>query len=237
VELIAETVNTLAQRARAISDIVASVNEISDQTHLLALNASIEAARAGAHGQGFAVVAAEVRSLAQRSATAAKEIKSLIGDSVEMVDTGAKLVDRAGATMQEIVDSVKRVTDIIGEISAASDEQRAGIEQVSQAISQMDQVTQQNASLVEEAAAAAEAMQEQSKNLAQVVSVFRLDGMQTAVVAPFAREPVLRQVRKASPVQPQKKLAAKPRTQIPATPQPRRLAAMQPASGDEWEEF
>lgn len=134
----------------------------------------MEAARAGEQGRGFAVVATEVRSLAQRSASAAKEIKALIGDSVEKVETGAKLVDNAGATMTEIVASVKRVSDIISEIATASQEQASGIEQVNQAVSQMDEVTQQNASLVEQAAAAAESMQEQAVRLSQVVSVFKL---------------------------------------------------------------
>ncbi|WP_256856766.1 methyl-accepting chemotaxis protein, partial [Variovorax sp. KK3] len=142
--------------------------------NILALNAAVEAARAGEQGRGFAVVAAEVRNLAQRSAAAAKEIKSLIDDSVGKVDAGAALVGEAGRTMQEVVASVKRVTDIIGEITAASHEQTLGIEQINQAITQMDQVTQQNAALVEEAAAAAASMQEQAGSLVQSVSVFRL---------------------------------------------------------------
>jgi methyl-accepting chemotaxis protein len=135
----------------------------------------VEAARAGEQGRGFAVVASEVRTLAQRSAAAAKEIKLLIGDSVSKVDAGAKLVDHAGVTMTEIVASVRRVTDIMGEITSASQEQTSGIEQINVAVAQMDQVTQQNASLVEEAAAAAESMQEQAAKLAQIVAVFKLD--------------------------------------------------------------
>jgi methyl-accepting chemotaxis protein len=151
------------------------IDGIAFQTNILALNAAVEAARAGEQGRGFAVVATEVRSLAQRSAAAAKEIKTLIGDSVDKVDAGAKLVDEAGATMDEVVASVKRVADIIGEIAAAGQEQSAGIEQVNQAIAQMDQVTQQNAALVEEAAAAAASMQEQAGQLSQAVAQFTLN--------------------------------------------------------------
>ncbi|HNJ38755.1 MAG TPA: methyl-accepting chemotaxis protein, partial [Nitrosomonas sp.] len=144
------------------------------QTNILALNAAVEAARAGEQGRGFAVVATEVRTLAQRSAAAAREIKSLIGDSVNKVENGTQLVDQAGRTMDEVVMSVKRVTDIMAEISAASQEQSAGIEQVNLAISQMDEITQQNAALVEQAAAASESMHEQAAQLAQAVAVFKL---------------------------------------------------------------
>jgi methyl-accepting chemotaxis protein len=151
------------------------IDGIAFQTNILALNAAVEAARAGEQGRGFAVVASEVRSLAQRSAAAAKEIKTLIGDSVEKVGLGTRLVGQAGSTMQEIVESVKRVTDVMSEISAASQEQTLGIEQINRAIAQMDEVTQQNAALVEQAAAAAESLQGQAGNLAQVVSVFKLD--------------------------------------------------------------
>jgi len=161
--------------SKKIVDIIGVIDGIAFQTNILALNAAVEAARAGEQGRGFAVVASEVRTLAQRSAAAAKEIKMLIGDSVSKVDAGARLVDHAGTTMSDIVNSVRRVTDIMGQITAATDEQTAGIEQINMAVSQMDQVTQQNASLVEEAAAAAESMQEQSARLAHVVSVFRLD--------------------------------------------------------------
>jgi methyl-accepting chemotaxis protein len=170
-----QTMGSINESSRRIVDIISVIDGIAFQTNILALNAAVEAARAGEQGRGFAVVAAEVRNLAQRSASAAKEIKTLIGDSVEQVHAGAKLVDEAGATMQEVVQSVQRVTDIISEIAAASNEQTSGIEQINQAILRMDEVTQQNASLVEEAAAASEAMQEQAGGLAKVVGAFRLD--------------------------------------------------------------
>jgi methyl-accepting chemotaxis protein len=156
------------------------IDGIAFQTNILALNAAVEAARAGEQGRGFAVVAAEVRNLAQRSAAAAKEIKTLIGESVDKVDTGAKLVDAAGKTMEEIVASVKKVSDLIAEIAAASEEQDAGIQQVNTAVTQMDQVVQQNASLVEEAAAATESMKSQAGALLQMVSRFNLGDAQPA---------------------------------------------------------
>ncbi|MBO9830644.1 methyl-accepting chemotaxis protein, partial [Xanthomonas sp. A2111] len=152
------------------------------QTNILALNAAVEAARAGEQGRGFAVVASEVRTLAQRSANAAKEIKDLIDDSVERVAEGSALVDQAGKTMTEIVTSVRRVTDIMGEIAAASQEQSAGIEQVNQTVTQMDEATQQNAALVEEATAAARSMEDQAVQLSQAVALFRLDA--SATVSP-----------------------------------------------------
>jgi methyl-accepting chemotaxis protein len=175
--VVAEVITTMGSinaSSRKIVDIISVIDGIAFQTNILALNAAVEAARAGEQGRGFAVVASEVRNLAQRSAAAAKEIKGLIDDSVSNVGIGTRLVDQAGATMGEVVASVKRVTDIIGEIASASQEQTVGIEQVNQAISQMDQVTQQNAALVEEAAAAADSLQNQAHGLADVVGVFKL---------------------------------------------------------------
>jgi methyl-accepting chemotaxis protein len=171
---VVETMGAITASSKRIVDIIAVIDGIAFQTNILALNAAVEAARAGEQGRGFAVVASEVRSLAQRSAAAAKEIKVLIGNSVEKVEEGSQQVGLAGSTMGEIVGSVKRVTDIMGEITAASQEQNAGIEQINQAIAQMDRVTQQNAALVEEAAAAAESMQQQAHGLSQTVSLFQL---------------------------------------------------------------
>jgi methyl-accepting chemotaxis protein len=172
---VVETMTAIHESSRKVVDIIGVIDGIAFQTNILALNAAVEAARAGEQGRGFAVVAAEVRSLAQRSAGAAKEIKQLITDSVAKVEQGNQLVDHAGKTMGEIVTSVKRVTDIIADISAASQEQSAGIEQVNQAITQMDESTQQNAALVEEATAAARSLEQQSEQLVQNVAVFQLD--------------------------------------------------------------
>ena len=164
----------ITESSKKVADIIGVIEQIAFQTNMLALNAAVEAARAGDQGRGFAVVAAEVRNLAQRSAAAAKEIKGLIQDSQEKVDQGAKLVNRSGETLQEIVGSVKKVSDIVGEINAASDEQATGIEQINQAVTQMDKSTQQNAAMVEEAAAAAESMNEQARSLTELVSFFRV---------------------------------------------------------------
>ena len=191
VRQVVDTMNSINASSRKIVDIIAVIDGIAFQTNILALNAAVEAARAGEQGRGFAVVASEVRSLAQRSAAAAKEIKELIDDSVDKVGSGSKLVEQAGVTMSDIVDSVQRVTQIVGNIADASEEQSVGITQVNQAISQMDQGTQQNAALVEEAAAAAQALQGQAEKLESVVAVFKLEGrvhagLRTAQVAPAA---------------------------------------------------
>ena len=178
-QVVSQVVGTMAsikESSRKIADIIGVIDGIAFQTNILALNAAVEAARAGEQGRGFAVVASEVRSLAQRSASAAKEIKTLIEDSVGKVEAGGKLVDDAGQTMDEIVSSVKRATGIMSEIASASQEQSDGISQINQAIAQMDSVTQQNAALVEQAAAAAESLQDQAAKLAEAVSVFKLEG-------------------------------------------------------------
>jgi methyl-accepting chemotaxis protein len=236
--VVADVVNTMGSinaSSRKIVDIISVIDGIAFQTNILALNAAVEAARAGEQGRGFAVVATEVRNLAQRSAAAAKEIKSLIDDSVQKVETGSALVDQAGHTMNEIVQGIAQVTSIMGEITSASAEQSAGIEQVNQAITEMDQVTQQNAALVEEASAAAEAMQEQAAGLSQVVSVFKLDGMaQVTAARPTVRPaPPARRPAPAAPARP----AAAPARLAAAPAAPRKSAAPSKADANEWEEF
>jgi len=239
---VVDTMGTINDSSRKIYDIISVIDGIAFQTNILALNAAVEAARAGEQGRGFAVVASEVRNLAQRSAGAAKEIKELIGNSVDQVDIGSKLVKEAGATMDDVVASVRRVTDIVGEITSATSEQSIGIDQVNTAITQMDQVTQQNAALVEEAAAAAASMQEQAERLADVASSFRLEA--GAVAAPTAAtanataaarklaavKPVAER-RPAPALKPASRLAAKPAL----TSVPRKPATV---GGDkDWEEF
>jgi methyl-accepting chemotaxis protein len=229
VSQVVDTMGSINASSRKIVDIICVIDGIAFQTNILALNAAVEAARAGEQGRGFAVVASEVRNLAQRSAAAAKEIKTLIGDSVDKVDAGSKLVDQAGSTMNELVDSVKRVTDIMAEILAASQEQTSGIEQINQAITQMDQVTQQNAALVEEAAAAAVSLQQQAGSLSQVVSVFRLDDHQRNQAAP-ARRPASSN-RAAAPVRPPAKRA------IAAPLRKPRTSTVAPPADNDWETF
>ncbi|TDY88393.1 UNVERIFIED_ORG: methyl-accepting chemotaxis protein [Herbaspirillum seropedicae] len=181
VKQVVQTMGAINDSSRKIVDIISVIDGIAFQTNILALNAAVEAARAGEQGRGFAVVASEVRGLAQRAATAAKEIKELINDSVEQVTAGTKLVAQAGSTMDEVVQSIEQVSHIVGEISSATREQSDGIEQVNQAIMQMDNTTQQNAALVEEAAAAAQALQDQAQRLLELVSVFRLDDLSTTL--------------------------------------------------------
>lgn len=227
------TMSSINESSKKIVDIISVIDGIAFQTNILALNAAVEAARAGEQGRGFAVVASEVRTLAQRSAAAAKEIKELISDSVSKVEDGTKLVGEAGSTMDEIVTSVKRVTDIMAEITAASQEQSEGIGQVNTAVAQMDEVTQQNAALVEEAAAAAESMQEQAQSLAQAISTFRLSETQMS----FQQAPGVELKRpKSTSHAPSRPKAAAPRSAKPAPRAEPRVAAT--AGGDdEWSEF
>jgi methyl-accepting chemotaxis protein len=235
--VVSQVVNTMGainDSSRKIVDIIAVIDGIAFQTNILALNAAVEAARAGEQGRGFAVVASEVRTLAQRSAAAAKEIKELIGNSVEKVEVGSKLVEQAGQTMAEVVSSVQRVTDIMAEISTAGDEQSAGIEQINQAVSEMDTVTQQNAALVEEAAAAAEAMQQQAANLERVVSVFQLDGHQrVAKPAPVAKPSAARLAIAKSA----KPAAARPAPAISAPAKSQKRVTSSAGGEGDWEEF
>jgi methyl-accepting chemotaxis protein len=218
-QVVGKVVNTMSainESAQKIEDIISVIDGIAFQTNILALNAAVEAARAGEQGRGFAVVAGEVRNLAQRSASAAKEIKDLITDSVSKTSEGTKLVEDAGQTMQEIVDSVQRVTDIMGEISAASTEQSTGIDQVNTAITSMDEVTQQNAALVEEAAAAAESLVEQANSLMETVGSFKVKGMQrqerragNSPMRSSAKPAMSRPVTKSTPKQAEQKIVAK----------------------------
>ncbi|MBA5690431.1 methyl-accepting chemotaxis protein [Rugamonas apoptosis] len=224
VSRVVETMGSINDSSKKVVDIIGVIDGIAFQTNILALNAAVEAARAGEQGRGFAVVASEVRNLAQRSASAAKEIKALIDDSVSKVNAGSELVDEAGTTMGEVVSSIQRVTDIMSEISAATGEQTAGLEQINHAIIEMDNVTQQNAALVEEAAAAAQAMQDQALNLEQTISVFKLDGA-SAMALPAARPA-------AAP-----RRTAPPARALRVTPQVTPKVPPQASGNDEWEEF
>lgn len=226
---------SISEASRKIVDIISVIDGIAFQTNILALNAAVEAARAGEQGRGFAVVAQEVRNLAQRSASAAKEIKILIDNSVERVDLGAKLANDAGATMSEVVSSVKRVTDVIAEIVSASQEQSAGIEQINQAISEMDNVTQQNASLVEEAAAAAESLRDQAGNLVRTVSIFQIrsEDERPDVLTTQTHVPKVLITTKA-----RVKLSPAPIARVSnVTSLPRKNARKTTAAMAEWEEF
>ncbi|MBB5943649.1 methyl-accepting chemotaxis protein [Xanthomonas sp. 3307] len=224
---VVQTMNGIETSSKKIADIISVIDGIAFQTNILALNAAVEAARAGEQGRGFAVVASEVRTLAQRSSNAAKEIKTLIDDSVERVATGSALVDQAGKTMNEIVSSVQRVTDIMGEISAASQEQSAGIEQVNQTVMQMDEATQQNAALVEEATAAARSMEDQAGQLSQAVALFKID-QQAPAAARRASAPLATAVAQRAANKPAPQATAR-RSSASATPAV--------AGGGDWQEF
>ena len=244
-EVVAEVVETMKginASSNKIADIISVIDGIAFQTNILALNAAVEAARAGEQGRGFAVVASEVRSLAGRSAEAAKEIKSLIMASVERVEQGTLLVDKAGATMTEVVTAIRRVTDIMGEISAASSEQSAGVGQVGEAVTQMDQATQQNAALVEEMAAAAASLNTQAGELVNAVAVFQLDAnapaaraavpaAKVATGAPQGAQNRARAVAKPASA----RRAAAPRA-LPAAKAPTAPATPK-ANDDDWESF
>jgi methyl-accepting chemotaxis protein len=252
-EVVSQVVGTMGEinsSASKIADIIGVIDGIAFQTNILALNAAVEAARAGEQGRGFAVVASEVRNLAQRSAAAAKEIKTLIGDSVEKIGRGSKLVGQAGVTMEEVVDSVKRVTNIMSEIANASAEQSAGIEQVNLSIIEMDGMTQQNAALVEQAAAAFQSLQDQAAELQRVVSIFKLaEGDEAAAEAPAAASTAVATravVVRPAARQPLKKPAAARKAAAKADEAPapasgsasstsKKVAAA--AASDDWEEF
>ena len=191
VSQVVDTMRGINDSSRRISDIIGVIDGIAFQTNILALNAAVEAARAGEQGRGFAVVATEVRNLAQRSATAAKEIKALISESVEKVVAGTQLVDQAGQTMDEVVGAIQRVTEVVGQISAAISEQSSGVSQIGQAVNQMDQVTQQNAALVEESAAAAQSLDMQAQQLIHAVQIFKIEEQSGAPLVGYTRRPSL----------------------------------------------
>ncbi|GAA3986289.1 methyl-accepting chemotaxis protein [Comamonas faecalis] len=254
-EVVAEVVDTMRginESSHKIADIIGVIDGIAFQTNILALNAAVEAARAGEQGRGFAVVASEVRSLAQRSASAAKEIKQLITDSVQRVEQGSQLVDKAGSTMSEVVHSIRRVTDIMGEISSASREQSSGVAQVGEAITQMDQATQQNAALVEESSAASSSLSQQAGDLVQAVSVFKLAGhahaaaphpspSATATPAPAVAPRTIpkRAPQAAAPAKPTVRAAGKSASVLsaPAKAAPVAATPATTAGEDDWESF
>ena len=246
---VVQTMHRIDHSSKKIVDIIAVIDGIAFQTNILALNAAVEAARAGEQGRGFAVVASEVRSLAQRSAEAAKEIKALIGASVEKVESGTQLVGNAGATMTEIVESVQRVTDIIGEIRSATSEQSQGIAQVNTAMNQLDQMTQQNSALVEQSTAAADSLREQAMKLTQVVALFRVNGSNASAPAPARRpappaalRPAPAPVRAGKAPPPLVKPASPrpaPAAKAPVAALPPKSSSPKPAAGDndDWESF
>ena len=235
---VVQTMKGINESSRKIGDIISVIDGIAFQTNILALNAAVEAARAGEQGRGFAVVASEVRSLASRSAEAAKEIKSLINASVERVEQGTALVDKAGVTMTEVVNSIRRVTDIMGEISAASSEQSAGVSQVGEAVVQMDHTTQQNAALVEQMAAAASSLKTQAQDLVQVVAVFKLNNnasdrnMRRSVAAPTPTQAPKAMAPRVAATAPKKAHTALPRPVTTA-----RAATATATGADDWESF
>jgi methyl-accepting chemotaxis protein len=240
---VVDTMNSITDSSKQIVDIISVIDGIAFQTNILALNAAVEAARAGEQGRGFAVVASEVRSLAGRSAEAAKEIKELINNSVQRVEQGSALVDQAGATMTEVVSAIRRVTDIMGEISAASTEQSAGVSQVGEAVTQMDQATQQNAALVEESSAAASSLNQQAGDLVQAVAVFKLAGHAgittgKASAASQARPAPAPRVapRPATAPKPVARAASKPAAVLSA-PSKASPAAVAAGGDDDWDSF
>lgn len=231
IEQVVTTMASINESAQKIADIIGVIDGIAFQTNILALNAAVEAARAGEQGRGFAVVASEVRTLAQRSANAAKDIKGLISDSVNKIRNGNELVDKSGSTMKDVVHAIKKVNDIMGEIAAASQEQSNGIDEISKAINQMDEMTQQNAALVEEAAAAAESLQAQAEQLTDQVAMFKLD--EHAAKQVVSKAPRLTSSKAGS------KASNAPARGRPAAQKPKQLRNLPKDSGgeDEWESF